>query len=298
MRVDPNYIGNLSAALSQSSLAEQTLTTELSSGLAVSQLSDNPVAAEQAQLLASSLSNLDSFTQTASGETGVLQVTDTTLGEVVTQITSAISLATSAGAALSPSELGTVAQQVSSIRDQVLSLANTSYLGQYLFSGSQGSVKPFTLNPGTTPATTTYHGDTQTQSIETPTGQAVQVNLPGSSIFTASGTGVLETLNQLVVDIGNGDTAAIAADSAALSTGLSNVSAQRSVLDGSLSQLQTTSTYAQTQATLLQAQQATLVQADPAQVASELSSAETQNQALLNVIAALANSKNDLFQYL
>jgi len=146
MRVDPNYAANLTASLNQSTSQEDTLTSELSSGLRVATLSDDPVAVAQATLMGSTIAADDTFIQTASSESSLLQVTDSTLGEVVTQITSALSLAVSGNdGTLNASNLATIATQLGGIRDQVLSLANTSYQGQYLFSGSQGSVKPFAL---------------------------------------------------------------------------------------------------------------------------------------------------------
>ena len=53
MRVDPNYVFNLTAAVDQSASEEATLTSELSSGLRVASLSDDPVAAAQSLLLGS-----------------------------------------------------------------------------------------------------------------------------------------------------------------------------------------------------------------------------------------------------
>ena len=93
MRVDPNYISNLTAAVDQSASQEDTLTSELSSGLRVASLSDDPVAVAQSTLLGSSIAKDDTFVQTASGEASRMQVTDSTLGEVVTQVTSALSTA-------------------------------------------------------------------------------------------------------------------------------------------------------------------------------------------------------------
>jgi flagellar hook-associated protein 3 FlgL len=296
MRVDPNYITNLTASLDASTNAENTLTSELSSGLRVASLQNDPVAVEQAALLGSSIARDDTFVQTASGVASSMQVADTTLGETVTQITSAISLAVSGNdGALNASNFSTIAQQLSGVRDQVLSLANTSYQGQYLFSGSQGSVQPFTLDSSTVPATVTYSGDTSVQSVQTPSGQQIQTNLPGSSVFGAGSSGVLGALNQLIADFSSGApaSATITADTAALTGALTGLSGQRATLDTSLSQLQSTSTYVQTQQAQLSVAQSSLVSADPATVATQLSSAETQHQALLSVINALGSS--DLF---
>jgi flagellar hook-associated protein 3 FlgL len=295
MRVDPNYVSNLTAALDQSTNQENTLTSELSSGLRVASLQDDPVAVAQSTLLGSSISQDDTFVQTASNEASRLQVTDSTLGEVVTQVTSAISTAVSGNnGTLNASDIASVAQKLSGIRDQVLSLANTSYQGQYLFGGSQGSTPPFSLDTSTNPATVTYSGDNNVQSVESPNGQKIQVNLPGSAVFGSAGSGVLGALNQLISDFSGGaTTATITADTSSLTTALGQLSPQRSTLDSSLSRLQSTSTYVQTEESQLKVAQSSLVSADPAAVASQLSTAETQHQALLSVINALGSS--DLF---
>jgi flagellar hook-associated protein 3 FlgL len=292
MRVDPNYISNLAAALNQSTGQENTLTSELSSGLRVASLSDGPVAVAQSTLLGSSIAKDDTFVQTASNESSRMQVSDSTLGEVVTQITSALSTAVSGNnGTLNASDLASVAQKLSGIRDQVISLANTSYQGQYLFGGSQGSTPPFTLDTSTTPATANYNGDANVQYVETPSGQKIQVNLPGSAVFGTAGSGVLGALNQLISDFtGGATTAALTADTGALTTALGQLSSQRSTLNSALSTLQATSTYTQTEESQLKVAQGALVSADPVAVATQLSQAEVQHQALLSVINALGSS--------
>ena len=297
MRVDPNYVVNLAAAVDQSSANENTLTSELSSGLRVSSLQDDPAAIAQSTLMSSAIVKDDRYVQTASNESSLLQVADTTLVEVVKQLTSALSLAVQGNSStLNASDLATVTRQLSGIRDQVLSLANTSYQGQYLFSGSQGSVQPFTLDTSTTPATTTYNGDASLQSIETPSGQKIQVNLPGSAAFGGA-SGAFTALNQLIADLSGGaPSAALTADTSALTAALGQVSTQRSVLDSSLSRIESTSLYTQTQEAQLKMQQNSLVGADTATVATQLSSAETQHQALLSVMSAV--QKTNLFDYL
>ena len=228
----------------------------------------------------------------------MLQVTDSTLGEVVTQLTSALTLAVQgSNGTLDAANLSTIAQQLTGIRDQVLSLANTSYQGNYLFAGSLGSTKPFTVDTSTTPATVSYVGDTNVQYVTTPAGQKIQMNLPGSAIFGAGSAGVLGALNQLIADFSSGAAGATSvADTSALTTALGQLSDQRSILDSSLSRLQATSTYAQTEEAQLKVQQSNLVASDTASVATQLNSAEVQNQALMNVMSAVG--KNDLFDYL
>lgn len=297
MRVDPNYINNLSGSLNQSSNLLNTLSTELASGMSIINLQDDPAGVAQSTLLAGEIEQYDTFVQTSSGEAAMMQVADSTLGDVVTQITQALGLAVEASnGTQNSSDNASVAQSLTGILNQVVSLANTSYQGQFLFSGSQGSVQPFTLDTSTTPITVTYAGDTNVQSIETPSGQQLQTNLPGSSVFGSGTSGVMGALSQLVADVSSGaPTGSITTDTSNLKTALDQLSTQRSTLDSSLAQMNSSNTFAQTTASQLEITQGGLVSANPETVAAQLSSAETQHQALLSVINTLGNQE-DLFQ--
>jgi len=298
MRVDPHYVSGLVVSLNSSTLSEQQLTSELSSGLRVSSLSDDPVAAGQSSLLNSSISQDDTFVQTASTTQSLMQVADSTLSSVVTQLTSALSLAVSGNSGTaSASDLTSLSQQLSSVRDQVVSLANTSYQGVYIFAGSKGSVRPFTVDTSTSPATTTYSGDSQASNVTTENGQLLQTTLAGSAVFMAPGADVMTALNNLVADFASGTVSSTSStDIGVLQTALGNVSQQQTVLGSSLDRLESASTYAQIDATNRTAEVSSLVSANPATVATQLSSAETQNQALMSVIATV--EKQSLFSYL
>jgi flagellar hook-associated protein 3 FlgL len=295
MRVDPNYVSGLVVSLNSSTLSEQQLTSELSSGLRVSSLSDDPVAAGQASLLSSSISQDDSFVQTAVSTQSLMQVADSALSSVVTQLTSALSLAVAgSNGTESSADLTSLSKQLSSIRDQVVSLANTSYQGTYIFAGSQGNVQPYTVDSSTSPATTTYNGDAQVGTVTTENGQQLQTTLAGSTVFSAAGADVMTALNNLVADFASGTASPTAStDIGVLQTALGNVSEQQSVLGSSLNRIESASTYAQTDAINLTSAASTLVAADPATVATQLSAAETQNQALMSVIATV--EKQSLF---
>lgn len=298
MRVDPHYVNGLVESLNRSTLAEQKLAAELSSGLRVSSVSDDPVAAGQASLLSSGISRDDSFVQTATSTQSLMQVTDSTLGSVVTQLTSALSLTVAGNSGTkNAADLTTVSQQLAGIRDQVVALANTSYQGVYLFSGSKGDVQPFTVDSSTSPAITTYHGDSQPGSVTTASGQRIQTGLSGTTVFSVPGADVMAALNNLIADFATGTPSATAAtDIGLLQTAFGNVIQQRSILDNSLSRLNSASSYAQTDATNRTAALSAFVAANPATVATQLSSAETQTQALMSVISVV--EKQSLFDYI
>lgn len=298
MRVDPNYVSGLVSSLSASTLSEQKLAEELSSGLRVTSLSDDPVAAGQASLLSSAISKDDSFVQSASTAQSLMQVTDAALSSVVSQLTSAISLAVSGNSGtVDAADLTSISQQLSSVRDQVIALANTNYQGTYIFAGSQGNIQPYSVNSSTSPTTTSYRGDSQVNTITSSDGQQLQTTLAGSAVFSAPGADVMSALNSLIADFSGGSVSGTASiDIGALKNALSGVAQQQGILGSSLARIESASTYAQSDATNRTAAASTLVASDPATVATQLSSAERQSQALMSVISTV--EKQSLFTYL
>jgi flagellar hook-associated protein 3 FlgL len=302
MRVDPYYVTNLVSSLDQVQASEQQLTSELSSGVRVTSLSTDPVAAGQNVSLLNQIQQDDSFTSSSSLVSGQLQVADSALGSVVTELTSAISLATSANnGTMNSSNVKSISNQISGILNEVLSLANTSYQGNYIFGGTQTSTTPFTLTTTTSPATTSYNGDGNINYLETPSGQKIQLNVSGSQIFLGSGTNsVFGALNNLVADYSSGtvNTAQAVSDTEALNTALNYVSQQRVTIDNSITQLTAASDAVTNQQTQLTAAQTNLMQADVASVSTQLSLTETQQTALEDVIAQVNSASNDLFSKL
>jgi len=292
MRVDPNYISNLAISLDQAQANQEQLTAELSSGVAITSLSQNPTSSGQNVLLLNQIQQDDSFTQSSNLVTGQLQVADSSLGSVVSQLTQAISLATSANnGTMNASDVKSIGNQISGILNEVQSLANTNYQGQYIFAGGQTSASPFT----------TYNGDQDVNYLETPNGQKIQLNVPGSQIFSGSGANsVFGALNNLVADFASGtvNTAQAVSDTAALGTAMNYVSQQRVTIDNSITQLTAASDAVTSDQTQLTSAQTNLMQADVATVSTQLSLSETQQTALEDVIAQLDSASNSLFSKL
>jgi len=288
MRVDPTYIQQLTTALSQSTAQQQRISIEISSGIRLSGLGDDPAAAAQNVQLSAQITADNSFTQTATTTTSRMQVGDSTLASVVDQINSAISVATAGNNGTNTAaNRASVAQELTSIRDEVLGLANTSYGGQYLFSGSQNGAAPFQLDQSTSPATATYVGDSRVNYITTPGGQSIATNVPGAQIFAGPGGDLLGTLNALIDGFTTGNTASTIALTSQLSAALSQVSTQRASLDSAINRMQSASSYATQERTQLTVNQTNLLQTDLPTAAAALSSNQTQQSALESVIVAI-----------
>jgi flagellar hook-associated protein 3 FlgL len=302
MRVDPTYITNLVSSLDNTQATEQQLSAELSSGVSITSLSQNPLAAGENVLLLNQIQQDDSFTQSSNLVSGQLQVSDSALGSVVSELTQAISLATSANnGTMNASDVTSIGNQISGILDEVESLANTSYQGQYIFGGGQAGTAPFSTSTATSPGVTSYSGDETVNSLVLPNGQKIQLNIPGDQIFLGAGTNsVFGSLNALVADYtgGNVNPQQAVSDTVALSSALNYVSQQRVTIDNSLTQLTAASSAVTNQQTQLTAAQTDLIQADIPTVSTQLSLAETQQTALEDVIAQLESQENSLFSKL
>jgi flagellar hook-associated protein 3 FlgL len=299
MRVDPSYITNLVGSLDQTQANEQQLSAELSSGVSITSLSQNPVGSGENVLLLNQIQQDDSFTQSSNLVTGQLQVADSALGSVVTALTQAISLATGANnGTLNASDVKSIGNQIAGILDEVQSLANTNYQGQYIFAGGMTGAAPFTTSATTSPAVTTYNGDENVNSLDLPNGQKIQLNVPGSQIFLGNGTNsVFGALNALAADYssGNINTPQAVSDTEALSTALNFVSQQRVTIDNSMTQLNAASSAVTNEKMQLMTAQTDLMQADIPTISTQFSLAETQQTALEDVIAQLESTSNSLF---
>jgi flagellar hook-associated protein 3 FlgL len=302
VRVDPSYITNLVGSLDQAQANEQQLSSEMSSGVSITSLGQNPVGAGQNVLLLNQIQQDDSFTASSNLVTGQLQVADSALGSVVSELTQAVTLATSANnGTMNASDVKSIGSQISGILDEVQSLANTSYQGQFIFAGGQTGAAPFSTSTASTPEVTTYNGNADVNYLELPNGQKIQLNVPGNQIFLGAGTNsVFGALNSLVADYSSGavNTAQAVQDTQALGTALNYVSQQRVTVDNSITQLGAASNAVTNEGTQLTSAQTDLMQADIPTVSTQFSLAETQQTALEDIIAQLESSSNNLFSKL
>jgi flagellar hook-associated protein 3 FlgL len=296
MRIDATFIQGLVTSAGDLNTREASIANSISSGVRLNQLSDDPVAAGQAAALATSLNRDDAFLSTSGTVGSRLQASDTALGSVVTQLTSAITTAVGAlNNTDNASDRATAAQQLTSIRESLLSLANGSYTGSYLFSGSSTSA-PFTEAAD---GTVTYTGNASTSTIPLLSGGTLQSSLAGSSVFLGTTGSVFGSLNAIISELstnGTTDTTDAAGLVGNLRDALTAVTSQRAVLDTAQTRLSGESDYITAQKTNLSAQQSTLLTADTASLATQLSAVTTQRSALLSTIAIV--EKGSLFDYL
>jgi flagellar hook-associated protein 3 FlgL len=214
-----------------------------------------------------------------------VQTADSALSSVVSSLTQAVSLGTEgANGTSSTSNQQAIAVQVQGILSSVLSQANMSYQGAYLFGGTASTAAPYTVNSAS-PSGYTYNGNNDVNSVQVGDQMSVQVNLPGSQIFSNANANVLGSLSSLVSALQSGTTSAISTATNAVSTALNYVSQQRVFYGNAESQLNSQETYLQQETVSLASQQNSLVGVDEAAAATNLNQAETDNSAALAAAA-------------
>jgi flagellar hook-associated protein 3 FlgL len=285
MRVDPNMVPDMLAAIQQSQSSLNTALEQVATGKSVNVPSDNPSAAAGMVHNTIETAAVDQYTQNVSGVLSTVQTADSALSSVVSSLTQAVSLGTEgANGTSSLSNQQAIAVQVQGILSSVLSQANLSYQGAYVFGGTASTAVPYTVNSAS-PSGYTYNGNNNVNSVQVGDQMSVQVNLPGSQIFSNANANVLGSLSSLVSALQSGTTSAISTATNAVSTALNYVSQQRVFYGNAESQLNSQETYLQQETVSLASQQNSLVGVDEAAAATNLNQAETDNSAALAAAA-------------
>ena len=296
MRVSSNMVPDILADLQQSQSTLNTVLEEVSTGKSVTVPSDNPAASSQMVQNTLETANVDQYTKNINSVLANVQQANSALSSVVTSLTQAVALGTQgANSTNTSSNLSAIAQQVQSILSAVVADANTSVGGAYLFGGTNSTTAPYTADASSSSGYT-YNGTGNSNSVAIGDNLNIQVNLPGSQIFSDPTNNVIGTLSSLVSALQSGNTAQIQAATSSISAAIDTVSQAQGFYTNAESQLNAQETSLQQDTVTLTTQQNNLVGVDEAQAATELSQAETANSAILAAAARVL--PNTLLNYL
>lgn len=295
MRVNPNPYPDLLAALNQTQQEIASDEEQLSTGMSVNSPSDDPAAAADLAQNAAQTSAVDQYQRSIGSIQGEMQDADSALNSVITALQQAITLGTEgANGTLNASDRQAIVGQVQGIQSQLLSLANLTYQGNYVFAGTASQTQPYVLDPNSNSGVT-YQGNTGVNQVTLGDNFTLQTNLPGSQLFS-SGTDMFQAVQDLITGLESGDTTSIGTAVNELSSASQSVDSQRVFYGNALGQLDSQQTYLSTESTQLAQQQNTEGGADLAAVTTNLTTAETSEQATLDSVAQTA--RINLFQYL
>ena len=186
-----------------------TTSNQLSSGLSITQPSDNPYGATVALQLQSAISSLGQYSTNVQDATATTTTAQTALTDMSNIVATARQLVVEGGnGSMSQADLSGAASQVNGLIGELKQAANTTYNGSYIFSGTASTTAPYL-----TGATDTYQGNNGTVSSLIGPGTSVQVNVNISGLLgngQPSGDGLLlDTLRTISSDLSSGNTNAL-----------------------------------------------------------------------------------------
>jgi flagellar hook-associated protein 3 FlgL len=267
----------------------ETANQQISSGKRLNSLADSPAGSAELVDLRAELAGIDQYRENAGSGGFFINLAESVLSSAYNTVTS-IYTRGSAGAsslynAASRTEL---AKEVRSLRDQLLSLANTEAQGRHVFAGSQVTTVPFALSGDTV----TYQGDLVQNGIDVADGFQVQQNVAGSTVFSRA----FSVVEQLLTALESGNQAAAQTALGQFSDALGDIGKARAELGVSLTAMQNVATEQDARELAIQERQGKIEDADLAQAISQLKANETTLEATFT--ARMVAGQRTLFDYL
>ncbi len=259
------------------------VSEKLSSGRAINRFSDDPELAVQANRLMAEDRAISVYAEAAENAKAWLGTQDTALQSSLNVMKRARELTISAGTALSNEAREGIAIEIEALRDQLVTQANTTFNGRPVFGGFGSAAVT------QTGSTVTFVGDGGEVQRRLSEDRMVTVNVAGSRAFGFdAGDDVFSVLTDVADHIRTGDTASlsgsdldrIAASSNRISEALGSIGARTnqvtSVTDAARIRLDDIREY-----------RSSIVDADLAETALQLTIAETAYESVLAATARL-----------
>jgi flagellar hook-associated protein 3 FlgL len=285
MQSDRTFLTNIDRLNSNLELVNQ----QVSSGKKLLSLKDSPSASAELVGLSAQLVDIDQYQANADAGSLYLGVADSALSSVHTLVTTIFTKGSAATSnILDPTERAALAGEIRSLRDEVLSLANSETQGRYIFAGSASNAPAFTI----TGDTVTYQGDQVFNAISVGDGVTVPQGFAGDSVFSP----VFATINQLLTAVDGGDAAGMQTALSQFSTtlgGLNTFRVQLGVSQNTILDLKNEQDAAETS---IISRQSSLQDADMAQAVTQLQQIQTALQAALTARSII--QQKSLFDYL
>jgi len=255
---------------------------QVSSGKRVAKPSDDPDATTDILRLNSDKNESAQYSKNLTFARSKLETTDGVLDTIEQIVERARVLGLSSLSV--PEQAKGYVTETNALRDQVLTSANTTFAGRYIFGGSVTTTAPYVKNPDTT---VSYNGDGEDMALEIGRSLTIQTQIPGSDLFNGS-VDIFATLSDLATAMQAGDKAGIGAQVQKIEQFTDVMSVARSKVGGYLNLATSVETNMSSanvaRERVLSAEEA----ADLAAAISELTTSQNALQATLSVGARLS----------
>lgn len=178
--VTNNLLRNLNQGLSRL----DKLNFQLATGKTVNVPSDDPIKTGSIMRLRSAVKETEQYLRNADHAISWLEATDTVLQELNSVIHRARDLALAgANDTQDQSARQALADEVAQLYDAVISLANATHAGRYLFAGQSTKEEPFAKSAVDSGELPDFVGDEEALLYEIGVGARLQVNVSGKAVF-------------------------------------------------------------------------------------------------------------------
>jgi flagellar hook-associated protein 3 FlgL len=266
------------------SVAMEAANNRLASGKNFTRASEDPAAAAEALTFRSELGSLDNYKGATDDATAQLQATDTQLQAMQDRMTRLKELVVSAATGTAgPDQRAAVAHEVTSLRDDLVNMANAKYLGQPLFAGFASS-DAVVYNAGTSSWQLTGQ-PTEKMLRSISDTDTVQVNVTSTELFTNGSTTLFAQLDQLVADLNAGNATGIQSAITMVDQAKSTISTAQSRIGAAANRVDNMAARIAAQKVNAQARLSAVEDIDLAQGISEVQRQQAAYQAALGATA-------------
>jgi flagellar hook-associated protein 3 FlgL len=280
-RVGSDY--NLLLARRYLTQLNETYTKQLeplSTGKRINHLSDDPSRLSTYMQSLNDLTQLDQYGLNVANAKLRVGITDSTLGEMNDLMTEVYTLALQGNdQTSSDADLSNLVSRLSSIKEDLVNLANTQIGSTYVFSGYLTSTKPFSGTP------IAYNGDNNFQMVKVSDNKEVQTNIDADQTFMGGGTGIdiFDTIDDLITSIQARDETAVGTLITDITTAQDQLSDARATMGNSLKSLETAETRLATAREQVSERISSLADVDMATATTDLSFTEYALQSSMEV---------------
>jgi flagellar hook-associated protein 3 FlgL len=285
-----NVLNNLSNDLQ----SMQTAENQLSTGLAVTKPSDNPLATSQIMSLNTSISMQGMYYSNMQSASSFLSTTDSALTDTVSSLQQVQSLVTEgANGTENSTDLQTLGGQVNQIISELVQTGNAINGSQYVFGGTQTTTPPLatTTDADGNITAVTYQGNSGQINYEVAQGVQMPVNTNGADLFQVTGntsmgnTNMFNTLITIKNDMENDDTTDLSSMLSQIDDITTNVESQQAAVGAKEDRLNTAMTRNQNDNTTMTTALSNLQDVDIDQASVEFSEKSNVYQAALETAA-------------
>jgi flagellar hook-associated protein 3 FlgL len=198
-----NMMRNLNSTLKRM----QRVHNQMSSGKRFSMPSEDPVGVARSLKLRADLNENRQFKKNAEDALSWLETTENALMQIKEVLQRVREQAVQgANGVLSPEDCQKIAEEVVQLRNQLVSIGNSTYAGKHVFAGYKTNQAPVGLNPD---GSLNYAGDDGKIMYQVGVSDILQGNLTAQEIFRPGGKDMFKDMQDFIDALNIGDSGTV-----------------------------------------------------------------------------------------